>query len=292
MAMKVGAMLESFLSDPALRVPQDHQGSVTDVQKGANSPLRRAVAMAASVGAKGIQAYASFGELAPENMTPALCKEWLDLVKSHGMVFSAICGDLGGRGFEVAEDNAERVERSKRILDLAKMLECDVVTTHIGTVSAEETAQKEVIRKACRELALYADSIGSAFAVETGPEPALVLFDFLESLGAGGVRVNYDPANLVMVVADDPVKGVDTLGKYIVHTHAKDGLQLSANPLKWEEVPLGKGGVNWDEYLKALHKIGFDGFLTIEREVGDTPEKDIRMAADFLRERLAALGLA
>ena len=289
MAMKIGAMLESFLHDPTLRVPTDHIGSHT---KSLDSPLKKTVPMAASVGATGIQAYASFGELVPDNMTDASIKEWLDLVKSHGMVFSAICGDLGSPGFENEEINADRVERSKRILDLAKKLECDVVTTHIGTVPVEENAKKEVMRKACRELALYADSIGSAFAVETGPETAVVLYDFLESLGAGGVRVNYDPANLIMLVADDPVKGVHTLGKYIVHTHAKDGIQLTADPVTFEEVPLGQGGVKWDDYLKALDAVGFAGFLTIEREVGDTPEKDIRMAADFLRERLAALGLS
>ena len=289
MAMKVGAMLESFLHDPALRVPQDHAGKQA---KSLNSPLKRTVPLAASVGAKGIQAYASFGELVPENMNEVAIREWLELVKGHGMVFSAICGDLGGHGFEDEADNKDRVERSKRILDLARKLECDIVTTHIGVVPAEENAKKDVMRKACRELALYADSIGSAFAVETGPETAEVLLDFLDSLGAGGVRVNYGPANLVMVVADDPVKGVHTLGKYIVHTHAKDGIQISADPVKYEELPLGKGGVNWDDYLKALHTIGFDGFLTIEREVGDTPEADIRMAADFLRDRLKALGLS
>ena len=288
MAMQIGAMLESFLSDPALRVPQDHIGKQS---KSLDSPLKKTVPLAASVGAKGIQVYASYGELVPENMTDASIKEWLDLVKSHGMLFSAICGDLGGHGFENEEDNKERVERSKRIMDLAKKLECDVVTTHIGTLPAEENAKKEVMRKACRELAVYADSIGSAFAVETGPEPAQVLCDFLDSLGAGGVRVNYDPANLVMVVADDPVKGVHTLGKYIVHTHAKDGVQHSANPLKWEEVPLGQGGVKWDDYLNALNAIGYNGFLTIEREVGDTPEEDIRLAADFLRGKLKTLGL-
>jgi len=287
MAMKIGAMLESFLSDPTLRVPQDHIGS----QRGLDSPLKRTVPLAASIGATGIQAYASYGDLEPAKMTDTLIKEWLDLVKSHGMVFSAICGDLGSPGFEDESLNADRIERSKRILDLAKKLECDVVTTHIGTVPVEENGKKEVMRKACRELALYADSIGSAFAVETGPETAVVLCEFLDSLGAGGVRVNYDPANLVMCVADDPVKGVHTLGKYIVHTHAKDGIQVTADPVTWEELPLGKGGVKWDDYLLALKAVGFDGFLTIEREVGDSPEADIRMAADFLRERLAALGL-
>ena len=273
--MKIGVMLESFQID-----------------------LREAVKKAAGLGATGIQAYAVSGELAPENMNDKTVKEWLDLVKSHGMVFSAICGDLTSHhdsishGFENAEHNVELVEKSKRILDLAKKLECNIVTTHIGTVPDHECETLENMRNACRELAMYADSIGSCFAVETGPESAELLLKFLDSLGAGGVRVNYDPANLIMVVNDDPVKGVHTLGKYIVHTHAKDGVQISANPLKWEELPLGKGGVKWDDYLKALNEVGFDGFLTIEREVGDNPEADIRLAADFLKERLAALGLS
>jgi len=257
--------------------------------------LKEALVKAAALGAEGIQAYAVDGELAPENMTDNKIRKWLDLVKRHNMVFSAICGDLGatpdrvGSGFEIAEQNVWRVKRSKEIMDLAKKLECSVVTTHIGTVPAEECKKKEVMRAACKELALYADSIGSYFAVETGPESAQLLKEFLDSLGAKGVRVNYDPANLVMVVADDPVAGVHTLSDYIVHTHAKDGIQLSANPLKWEEVPLGQGGVNWSEYLKALKAVGFDGFLTIEREVGDNPEADIKLAVDFLKEKLAAL---
>jgi len=271
-AMKIGVLLEGFRLD-----------------------LKEAVARAAALGAEGIQAYAVEGELAPENMSPAKISEWLDIVKSHGMVFSAICGDLGaapeavGSGFEVAEINKWRVQRSKEIMDLAKRLECDVVTTHIGTVPAEECEKKEIMRTACRELALYADSIGSYFAVETGPESAVLLKEFLDSLGATGVRVNYDPANLVMCVADDPVAGVHTLSDYIVHTHAKDGVQLSADPVKYLEVPLGQGGVKWDEYLKALNAIGYNGFLTIEREVGDNPEADIKMAVEFLKERLAAL---
>jgi len=272
--MKIGVLLEGFRLD-----------------------LREAVARAAALGVEGIQAYAVDGELAPENMTDTKVREWLDLVKSHGMVFSAICGDLGatpervGSGFEVAEANPWRIQRSKEILDLAKRLECNVVTTHIGKVPAEECEKKEVMRAACRELALYADSIGSYVAVETGPESAQLLKEFLDSLGAKGVRVNYDPANLVMVVADDPVAGVHTLSDYIVHTHAKDGVQLSADPLKWQEVPLGQGGVKWDDYLRALNTAGFDGFLTIEREVGDNPEADIKLAVEFLKERLSALGL-
>ena len=124
---------------------------------------------------------------------------------------------------------------------------------------------------------------------------------FLDSLGSTGVSVNLDTANLVMVTGDDPSKAVHNLKDYIVHTHAKDGKQLyykdpeivygvKKDPLvtgpSFLEVPLGEGSVNWDEYLNALREIGFGGFLTIEREVGDDPEKDIRTAVDFLKARI------
>ena len=272
--------------------------------------FRGGVEKAAALGVEGIQAYATYGELAPENMTPAKIKETLDIVHSHGLVFSAICGDFCV-GFADPEKNKIYVEKSKRVLDLAKELNCNVVTTHIGVVPVEENEKKKIMREACHELAVYADSIGSAFAVETGPELATVLCDFLDSLDAGGVRVNFDPANLVMVAGDRPETAVKTLGKYIVHTHAKDGIKLQRTVAegvelspeakahnemmdmgkRYLELPLGQGGVNFDTYLPALKETGFDGFLTIEREVGSTPEEDIGMAARFLAEKIRQYNL-
>ena len=278
--MKIGVMVESF-----------RKSSIDSIVK-SDSPMDTfivGVKKAAELGAKGIQAYATFGALQFDTMTKKKCKEVLDIVKSNGLIFSAICGDFG-HGFADKAENVKRIDNSKRVLDIAKELECDIVTTHIGTVPVEENEKKDIMRVACRELAVYADSIGSAFAVETGPEISQVLCDFLDSLGAMGVRVNFDPANLVMCVADDPVKGVDILKKYIVHTHAKDGIMIG-NREGWEELPLGQGGVDFDNYLLALDKIGYDGFLTIEREVGDDPEADIKLAKDFLEEKLCKLGL-
>ena len=123
---------------------------------------------------------------------------------------------------------------------------------------------------------------------------------FLDDLGSTGVAVNLDPANFVMVTKDDPVKAVYTLQKYIVHTHAKDGLNLrECNPEivygvidhngwdkepSFKEVPLGQGAVDFPAYLKALEDIGYKGYLTIERECGDNPVADIGLAADFLRK--------
>ena len=260
-----------------------------------------ALKKAAEIGADGIQMYATSGEHAPENMNHAARKELLDKVKSNGLRFSAICGDLG-MGFGHADKNPVLVEKSKRIIDLAKELETDIVTTHIGVVPSDKNHDRyKIMQDACRELAEYADSIGSHFAVETGPETSAVLKEFLDSLGSRGVGVNLDPANLVMVTGDSPVNAVYNLRDYIVHTHAKDGIMLKPcipeyvygvvhpipeevlNECYFEEVPLGTGSVPFAEYLNALDDIGYKGFLTIEREVGDSPEKDIKTAFDYLK---------
>lgn len=265
-------------------------------------PTPEAVSKAVEVGAKGIQMYCTHGEHAPENMSPNARRELLELVKAHGLCFSAICGDLG-RGFGNADLNPRLIEKSKRILDMSLDMECDIVTTHIGVVPADPNHDRyKIMQEACYTLASYADSIGAHFAVETGPETSAVLKEFLDSLGGTkGVGVNLDPANLVMVTGDDPVVAVHNLKDYIVHTHAKDGVMLQrGNPeyiyrivqpipeeLKgvryYREVPLGQGHVNFSTYLAALDDIGYKGFLTIERECGSTPEADILLAAEHLR---------
>lgn len=258
-----------------------------------------AVKKAAEVGAQGIQVYATRGEMAPENMNAQRIADFKALVADNGLVISALCGDLGG-GFGNKEENHGKVERSKRILDLAKELGTNVVTTHIGVVPTDSSIDRyKVMQEACFELSRYADEIGAHFAIETGPETSAVLKCFLDSLGSTGVGVNLDPANLVMVTGDDPAGAVYNLQKYIVHTHAKDGKQLYYKDPEiiyglvkdslvtgpsFLEVPLGEGQVPWEKYLNALEDIGYKGFLTIEREVGDDPAKDIRSAVEFLEK--------
>ena len=265
-------------------------------------PTPEAVKKAAEVGAKGIQMYSTNGEHAPENMTPAKCAELLDMLKSYGLRFSALCGDLG-HGFGNAELNPTLIEKSKRIVDLSLTLECGIVTTHIGVVPQDPGHDRyKIMQDACYQLAEYADSVGARFAVETGPETSADLKKFLDSLGGTkGVGVNLDPANLRMVTGDDPVQAVYNLRRYIVHTHAKDGNKLKdgnpefiygvthpipeevKNTRYFEEVPLGTGSVDFPAYLKALEDIGYKGFLTIERECGNSPEADIRLAVEHLR---------
>ena len=234
---------------------------------------------AAAMGIKGLQLYTVRGEFAPENLSKEARRNLLAEVKGEGLIFSALCGDLG-KGFGNRELNPELIEKSKRIIDLALDLETNIVTTHIGRVPDDkQDPVYSVMQEACFELAAYADSVNAHFAVETGPEMSLALKEFLDGLHSTGVSVNMDPANMVMCCGDDPVQSVYNLRKYIVHTHAKDGTRKG-------EVPLGQGSVDWVRYLNALEDIGYRGFLTIEREVGANPSADISLAADFLRQAM------
>lgn len=271
--MKVGVIIESFRKD-----------------------LKSSLSEAHEIGADGIQLYA--GKFLPFEATAAEVSELRKTVNGYGLEFSAICGDFGCAMYY--ERNRELIDREKRIMDMARELGTNIVTTHIGVVPENKNCkQYESMHEVCRELAEFAKRSDGHFAVETGPEKAETLKGFLDELGSDGVAVNLDPANLVMCAGDDPVKAVYTLKDYIVHTHAKDGKQLKPfdtrrfyapefyelEPLTEaviEETPLGKGGVNFKEYLKALNEIGYKGYLTVERECGDTPSKDIGEAVKFL----------
>jgi sugar phosphate isomerase/epimerase len=272
--MKTGVILESFATD-----------------------IDTAILKAKQVGADGIQMYADKVVDQPDPIKA--CKELKKKVNDQGMVFSALCGDFGCKMFY--EPTQEEIDREKKCLDLAFELGTKIVTTHIGVVPEETNCiQYETMHKVCKILNDYAVEMGGHYAIETGPEKAVILKSFLDTLNGAGMGVNFDPANLVMCAGDDPVKAVHTLKDYIVHTHAKDGIQLKpydtrriyaakyyglppADERTYQEVALGEGNVDWKNYLSALKEIGYNGFLTVERECGADPAKDILTAVTFLK---------
>src|ERR1035437_9107495 len=199
--MKIGAMVESF-----------------------RAGLVGGLEAAAEVGADGVQIYATSGEMHPDNMKAPARKELRKRLADLGLELAALCGDFGGHGFQDAAENVKRVEDSKHVMDLALDLGCKVVTTHIGVVPENASNPRyAVMAKACEALGLHGQSSGATFAIETGPENGAVLRAFLDHIGVmPGMGVNFDPANLVMVQCEDIPKAVGLLGKYIVHTHAKD----------------------------------------------------------------------
>ena len=275
-------------------------GVITDCFK---KGVRGGIENAAALRLDGVQIYATTGEFSPDTLTKEKKAKYKKLLAENNLVVSALCGDMGGYGFEREEDNPIRIEKTKRIIDLAVEFGAKVVTTHIGVIPADKTVKRyNVMLSALTECGLYAKEKGVTMAIETGPELAPTLLAFLKDT-KGGVGVNLDPANFVMVSGQDPIEAVKLLKDYIVHTHAKDGVKLNddmtleevyhafavggvdaLNACKsFKEVPLGQGSVDWKGYIAALKEIGYDGVLTIERECGEDPNADITLAANFLK---------
>lgn len=281
----IGVLLESFRESP-----------------------RQAMESARALGLSGVQVYACGGYFDIDGITETKKRELRTWLSDNGLTLTAVCGDFICGNPEVRFSDPSKsqyiLEKSKRILDFAKEVGTDIVTTHVGVVPADPASDKfAIVQSVCGQLAEYADQLQAHFAIETGPEVATTLKQMLDSLSSRGVGVNLDPANLVMVTGDDPVQAVYTLRDYIVHTHAKDGVMLvRGNPeviygeieteiqnmTYFKEAPLGQGSVPFRRYLEALKDIGYRGYLTIEREVGETPKADIAAAIDFLKRQMEA----
>lgn len=265
-------------------------------------PLEDSIKLAGELGFDGIQIYATTGEFSPETLTAQRKAEIKELLAKNRLEISALCGDMGGYGFQIAKDNPERIEKTKRIIDLAEEFGTSVVTTHIGVIPEDKRHPRyAVMLEALRECGAYAAKKNITLAIETGPEKAAVLHAFLRDTD-GGVGVNLDPANFVMVTGQDPVEAVEILGEDIVHTHAKDGIMRKQTDPEiiydcfakggiealnvsdyFLETPLGEGGVDFPKYIKALKNAGYHGYLTIERETGENPISDIQAARDMVR---------
>ena len=274
-------------------------------------PLDQTIEAAAQFNIQGIQMYAHGRRWNLCNLDDKQLAQMRADCERKNLEFTALCGDLGGHAFENAAENQDRIAKVKRIIDVAHILGAPVITGHIGVVLPDRTnVKRRNMQTALYEVGNYAFENGIFFAIETGPELPETLRDFIKEINSPGIKVNLDPANIKMVLNYSPIKAVEILMPYIVHSHAKDGHHVKkCDPAKiydafaeggfvkllaetgelFHELPLGRGDIDWKEYLKALKNGGYDGYLTVEREVGVNPFAEIKYAVEFLRTQLAAL---
>ncbi|EOP99711.1 sugar phosphate isomerase/epimerase [Bacillus cereus] len=159
------------------------------------------------------------------------------------------------------------IESFKYITDKGLRLGANIVTAHIGKIPDDENSEYyDKMLRVCNEIGDLAFRVGGFFAIETGSEKAIVLKRFLETANSKGLAVNFDPANLISDVNENPLEGLLLLKDYIVQTHIKDCKEVKSNSSsKYIEVAAGNGEVDFDIFFKVLDKIGFDGYNMIER---------------------------
>ncbi len=173
-------------------------------------------------------------------------------------------------GFIPAATRAAREERTQQVVDFAADLGVPSFACHIGFVPEDRldpdyVAIRDVVRRICD----YTAQHRMTFALETGQEPAHVMKAFIEDVRRDNLKINFDPANLILYGTGDPIEALAVLSPWVASVHVKDGNWPPRNKpgALGNEMPLGEGSVGIERFVAKLKEIGYTGPLTIEREV-------------------------
>ena len=188
-------------------------------------------------------------------------------------------------GFVPDADWANRRSITEQAAKLGKELGVPHISAHVGFVPPKGQGNYNVVRDRIREVADLFKSHNLSLLMETGQEKAEELLEFLHDLQRNNVFINFDPANMILYGAGEPIAAIRTLGKFIRHVHVKDATGSNKPGVDWgEEVPFGTGQVNPKAFLDALHGVGYTGPLCIEREAGNQRLVDVKSAVESLRK--------
>jgi sugar phosphate isomerase/epimerase len=191
-------------------------------------------------------------------------------------------------GFGDPATRPERLERFKWGLARTKELGLSDIMLHAGFIPEVGSPARKSFLDTLAQVAELARQAGITVAFETGQESAALLRRTLDDLKAPNLKVNFDPANMLLYDTDDPLQAVELLAPDIRSVHVKDANRPKIKGTWGEEVPLGQGQTNTRAFIKTLQKVGYQGPLCIEREVGNQAERfrDIEHGVRFLRECL------
>lgn len=236
-----------------------------------------------------------------DNMSESAAAKFKAACEEAGITVTVLFAGFDGDSYASIAETARTVGlvpretreyRSKLMLDIAafgRQIGCLTLGTHIGFVPADRTGEdyRDLVKTVQGVLDVLADH-GQKLHLETGQETARHLLDFIDDVGRDNLRINFDPANMILYGTGDPIEALRTVGEFVGSIHCKDAVAAASNVrgTEWgREVALGDGEVGMKTYLETLKEIGYVGPLTIERELSNEPQQqraDIEQAINIL----------
>jgi len=192
-------------------------------------------------------------------------------------------------GFGDPATRAERLDRFRWALQRTTELGLKDIMLHAGFLPDVRDPLRKAFLDTLAQVADLAARVGITVAFETGQETAKLLRRTLDDLNCPNLKVNFDPANMLLYDMDDPLEAIELLAPDIRSVHMKDANRPKVKGTWGEEVPLGKGQTNTEAFVQALQRVGYRGPLCIEREAGTQEQRyrDIEHGVKFIRECLA-----
>ncbi|MEX0728471.1 MAG: sugar phosphate isomerase/epimerase family protein [Planctomycetaceae bacterium] len=244
-----------------------------------------------------------------ENRNKQAADNFLAKCKEMGITVTAVFGGFEGESYaDIATTartvglvpeatRAERVAEFKEISDFAKLLGCEVVGMHIGFVPADKNgASYKSLIAVTRDILDHLAANGQRMHLETGQESADHLLEFIADVARPNLRINFDPANMILYGTGNPIDALKKVGHLVGSVHCKDAKWAPEGErgTAWgSEVPLGEGDVGMETYLRTLQDVGYTGPLTIEREIAHDRQRqkaDIGAAVQLLQSLKKKIG--
>ena len=245
---------------------------------------------------------------AKSTRTPEHAEKFLAKLEEMGITITVVFGGFEGEsyadipttaktvGLVPPETRAQRTQEMKEIADFAKLLGVDTLGLHVGFITHDTSdpgygEMVEVMRDVCD----HCKANGQRFHLETGQETAEGLLQFIADVDRDNLFVNFDPANMILYGSGEPIETLGKVGAHVRSVHCKDAKWAAKPGEEWgAEVPLGEGDVGMENFLRKLRELGYDGPLTIEREIPEDPERqkaEIGQAVNLLNGLKAKLGV-
>lgn len=192
-------------------------------------------------------------------------------------------------GLLPAAYRAMRVEELIKGAEFATKIGVNSITTHAGFIPENpHSTDYHGLISALKAVAQKAKELGIEFRFESGQETPITLLRAIQDIGTDNLGINLDPANLIVYGKANPCDSLMTIGKYVKGVHAKDGKYPTDGRFLGEETPLGEGLVNFPRLIPLLKECGYDGPLTIEREIeGEQQIIDILKGKKLLEQIIA-----
>lgn len=170
--------------------------------------------------------------------------------------------------------------------DFAKKLGIENIVTHMGFIP--ENPNDPILSDFCKTVKIIADHLkqnGQRLLFETGQETPVAMLRCFEMSDCDNLGVNLDTANLILYGKANPVDALDVFGKYVYNLHAKDGTYPTNGTELGHETRLGDGKVDFEAVIKKLYGLGYNSYVTIEREIsGEQQIEDIKHAKKYLED--------
>lgn len=257
--------------------------------------------------------YAGVSHIDTENLTKEQAEKYQAYAAEKKVAISA----LAYYPNPLDEDLEKRqlvIDHIYSVIDAAKLMEINLVTTFIGRMPSKTISENlKEVEEVWKPILAYAEKQKVKIAIENCPmlftedewpggqnlmtTPALFrkIFDLLDSEYLG---LNFDPSHFVWQQMDYLAPIYEFKDK-LFHVHYKDikvywsklqEVGVMATPLEYmsPKIP-GLGDVDWGKYVSALTDIGYSGYTCIEVEDRafesdyEDVKRSIKQSAHYLR---------